>query len=105
MLRFIYFLFCLISIFYATPPSKNFSIIKKALFYKKNIFLEKPGFNKISDFDKIKKLQFNNDELRRTNSELNIMDTLKLKKIILLQHKIYELEGGQIVRRKNKTNK
>jgi hypothetical protein len=52
-----------------------------------------------------KKLQHNNDELRRTNSELNIMDTQKLKKIILLQHKIYELEGGQIVRRKNKTNK
>ena len=52
-----------------------------------------------------KKLQYNNDELRRKNSELNIMDTQKLKKIILLQHKIYELEGGQIVRRKNKTNK
>ena len=52
-----------------------------------------------------KKLQHNNDELRRTNSELNIMDTQKLKKIILLQHKIYEQEGGQIVRRKNKTNK
>ena len=42
------------NIFYATPPSKNFSLIKKALFNKKNIFLEKPGFNKISDFNKIK---------------------------------------------------
>ena len=53
----------IINIFYATPPSKNFSIIKKALFYKKNIFLEKPGFNKISDFDKIKKLQSKNKTL------------------------------------------
>ena len=51
------------NIFYATPPSKNFSLIKKALYYKKNIFLEKPGFNKISDFNKIKKLQSNNKTL------------------------------------------
>ena len=51
------------NVFFATPPSKNFSLIKRALHYKKNIFLEKPGFNKISDFNKIKKLQSNNKTL------------------------------------------
>jgi len=51
------------------------------------------------------KISLDNDQLKRVNTELNIMDTQKLKKIILLQHKIYELEGGQIVRRKNKTDK
>ncbi len=48
---------------------------------------------------------FESEDLKRVNTELNIMDTQKLKKIILLQHKICELEGGQVVRRKNKTNK
>mgnify|MGYP003151242880 FL=1 len=56
----------------------------------------------LKEYDKI---LLDNDQLKRVNTELNIMDTQKLKKIILLQHKIYELEGGQIVRRKNKTNK
>jgi len=56
----------------------------------------------LKEYDKI---SLDNDQLKRVNTELNIMDTQKLKKIILLQHKIYELEGGQIVRRKNKTNK
>lgn len=56
----------------------------------------------LKEYDKI---SLDNDQLKRVNTELNIMDTQKLKKIILLQRKIYELEGGQIVRRKNKTNK
>ena len=56
----------------------------------------------LKEYDKI---SLDNDQLKRVNTELNIMDTQKLKKIILLQQKIYELEGGQIVRRKNKTNK
>ena len=56
----------------------------------------------LKEYDKI---SLDNDQLKRVNTDLNIMDTQKLKKIILLQHKIYELEGGQIVRRKNKTNK
>ena len=56
----------------------------------------------LKEYDKI---LLDNDQLKRVNTELNIMDTQKLKKIILLQHKIYELEGGQIVRRKNKTDK
>ena len=56
----------------------------------------------LKEYDKI---LLDNDQLKRVNTELNIMDTQKLKKIILLQYKIYELEGGQIVRRKNKTDK
>ena len=51
------------NIFYATPPSKNFSLIKKSIYYKKNIFLEKPGFDKLSDFNKIKKIKLNNKTL------------------------------------------
>jgi len=36
--------------FFATPPSKNFLLIKKAIENNKNIFLEKPGFKRINDF-------------------------------------------------------
>jgi len=49
--------------FFATPPSKNFSLIKKAIVNNKNIFLEKPGFKKINDFYKIKKIKMNNNIL------------------------------------------
>ena len=49
--------------FFATPPSKNFSLIKKAIINNKNIFLEKPGFKKINDFYKIKKIKMNNNIL------------------------------------------
>ena len=51
------------NIFYATPPAKNFSLIKKSIYYKKNIFLEKPGFDKLSDFNKIKKIKSRNKTL------------------------------------------
>ncbi len=43
------------NIFVATPPSENFKIVKKLIEYNKNIFLEKPGFHKLTDIDKIKK--------------------------------------------------
>ena len=43
-------------LYLATPPSINFHLVKQALKFKKNIFLEKPGFNKIIDFNKIEKL-------------------------------------------------
>ncbi len=42
--------------FFATPPSINFNIIKKAIVKKKNIFIEKPGFSKIIEFKKIIKI-------------------------------------------------
>ncbi len=49
------------NIFFATPPSQNFNLLKKALQYKKNIFIEKPALKKISDFQKINKLNRNNN--------------------------------------------
>jgi len=39
--------------FFATPPSINFNLIREAIIRKKNIFIEKPGFAKISEFKKI----------------------------------------------------
>jgi len=40
---------------FATPPSKNFKLIKLACSYKKKIFLEKPGFKSLTEFNLIKK--------------------------------------------------
>lgn len=41
------------NIFIATPPSQNFNIVKKLIFFNKNIFLEKPGFSKFNHLLKI----------------------------------------------------
>ena len=41
---------------YATPPSTNFELIKKALKHKKNVFIEKPGFKNLKEIIKIKNL-------------------------------------------------
>ncbi len=41
---------------FATPPSKNFKLIKTALKNDKKIFLEKPGFKNVNEIKKIKKL-------------------------------------------------
>ena len=38
---------------YATPPSKNFNLISKALEYNKIIFVEKPGFRNFKEIEKI----------------------------------------------------
>lgn len=48
--------------FFATPPSKSYLLVEKAIKRNKNIFVEKPGFKKTSDFKKIIKLnnKFNN---------------------------------------------
>ena len=43
--------------FFATPPSKNFKIAKKALINNKNIFIEKPGLKNYSEIIKIKKMK------------------------------------------------
>ena len=47
------------NLFFATPPSANFKLIKKAITYKKNIFIEKPAFRKVSEFKKISKMTKN----------------------------------------------
>jgi len=41
---------------FATPPSKNFKLIKTALKNDKKIFIEKPGFKNVNEIKKIKKL-------------------------------------------------
>ena len=51
------------NIFFATPPSVNYSIVKKALINKKNIFLEKPGVTKSSDLVKLKKISKKNKNI------------------------------------------
>ena len=43
------------NIFVATPPSKNYLIVKKLISHNKNIFLEKPGFINSLQIEKIKK--------------------------------------------------
>jgi predicted dehydrogenase len=40
---------------FATPPSKNFNLIKSALVNKKKIFIEKPGFKNLKEIQKLKK--------------------------------------------------
>ncbi len=41
--------------FFATPPSKNFRLIKLALMNNKKIFIEKPGFKDINELNYLKK--------------------------------------------------
>lgn len=52
------------NVFVATPPSVNFKIVKKLILNEKNIFLEKPGFHKLTDLIKIQSyLQKNKSKL------------------------------------------
>jgi len=44
------------NVFVVTPPSENFKIVKKLISYKKNVFLEKPGFKTIKEINNINKL-------------------------------------------------
>ena len=44
------------NVFVATPPSKNYLIVKKLISHNKNIFLEKPGFINSLQIEKIKKI-------------------------------------------------
>ena len=43
------------NLIFATPPSQNFKLVSKALLYGKKIFLEKPGFKNIDEFNIIEK--------------------------------------------------
>jgi len=52
------------NVFVATPPSENFKIVSKLIINKKDIFLEKPGFKKLSEINKIEKL------LKKNNNNL-----------------------------------
>ena len=44
----------ILNVFVATPPSENLKIVRKLIANNKNIFLEKPGFNKVKDIKNIK---------------------------------------------------
>ena len=54
----------ILNIFVVTPPSQNLKIVTKLINNDKNIFLEKPGFDKINDLKKIEKY------LKKSNSKL-----------------------------------
>jgi len=43
----------ILNVFVATPPSENLKIVSKLISNNKNIFLEKPGFKKVKDINKI----------------------------------------------------
>jgi len=43
----------------ATPPSINFSLLKKFIKFQKNIFIEKPGLKTLNEINKIKKIKNN----------------------------------------------
>jgi len=51
------------NIFFATPPSKNYNLVKLALLNKKNIFLEKPGVTKSKDLIKLQKISKKNKNI------------------------------------------
>ena len=52
------------NVFVVTPPSENIKIVKRLLEFDKNIFLEKPGFHKLSDLLKTQKY------LKRSKSKI-----------------------------------
>ncbi len=52
------------NVFVATPPSVNYKIVRKLIIHKKDIFLEKPGFKKLNEINKIQKL------LKKNNNKL-----------------------------------
>ena len=49
------------NLFFATPPSKNFNLVKKAILHEKRIFLEKPGVTKSFELSKLIKLNKKKD--------------------------------------------
>ncbi|MDB3969459.1 Gfo/Idh/MocA family oxidoreductase, partial [Candidatus Pelagibacter ubique] len=54
----------ILNTFVVTPPSQNLKIVTKLINSDKNIFLEKPGFDKVNDLKKIEKY------LKKSNSKL-----------------------------------
>ena len=54
----------ILNTFVVTPPSQNLKIVTKLINNDKNIFLEKPGFDKVNDLKKIEKY------LKKSNSKL-----------------------------------
>ena len=81
--------------FFATPPSINFEIVKKAILNKKKIFIEKPGFKKINEFRKIIQLSKKNNSFVMfgyvycyhdyINHIKKILDNKKLGKLLYIR--------------------
>jgi len=71
------------NILIAVPPTKNFNLIKKSIYFKKNIFVEKPGVTSLS------KLKILNESAKKNNIKLMFgyiycynSQILKIKEIV-----------------------
>ena len=79
-------------VYLATPPSKNFKLLKEIISTNKNILLEKPGFSKLSEFKTVKKL------LTKTKTKIRFgyiylyNDYIKYLKKLILQKKIGKIK-------------
>jgi len=81
----------IMNLFYATPPSKNYLLVKKGILNNKNIFLEKPGFNKLSDIYKISKLLKKNKNTLMFGYVYCFNDYIKYIKNIIYEKKLGNL--------------
>ena len=79
------------NIFFATPPSKNFKLVKLALLNKKNIFLEKPGVTKSKDLIKLQKISKKNKNIVMFGYVYCFNDYVKYIKNLLNKKKLGKL--------------
>ncbi len=78
----------IIDIFYATPPSKNFKLIKNAIKNNKKIFLEKPGVTKSSELQNLNKMFKKNNSQVMFGYVYCFNDFIKYIKKILLKKEL-----------------
>ncbi|MDB4193661.1 Gfo/Idh/MocA family oxidoreductase [Candidatus Pelagibacter sp.] len=79
-------------VYLATPPSKNFKLIKKILTANKNILLEKPGFSKLIEFKIIKNLLLKTKSKIRFGYIYLYNDYIKYLKKLIIQKKIGKIK-------------
>ena len=79
------------NIFFATPPSKNYNLVKLALLNKKNIFLEKPGVTKSKDLIKLQKISKKNKNIVMFGYVYCFNDYIKYIKNLLNKKKLGKL--------------
>ena len=75
-------------VYLATPPSKNFRLLKYIIPANKNILLEKPGFTKLSEFRMVKKLLLKTKTKIRFGYIYLYNDYIKYLKKLVLKKKI-----------------
>ena len=78
----------IIDIFYATPPSKNFKLIKNAIKNNKKIFLEKPGVTKSRELQNLNKICKKNNNQVMFGYVYCFNDFIKYIKKILLKKEL-----------------